>query len=77
MIQDMKTTLTRLFTVMLLIMVSMGAKADVKVLFGENGDDTFKSDGGTIKVKQETSKEDATKVTVYLIVTEFEKEIIA
>ena len=65
----MKTTLTRLFTVMMLIMVSMGAKADVKVLFGENGDDTFKSDGGTIEVKQETSKEDATKITVYLIVT--------
>ena len=65
----MKTTLTRLFTVMMLIMVSMGAKADVKVLFGEKGEDTFKSDRGTIEVKQETSKEDATKVTVYLIVT--------
>ena len=54
---------------MMLIMVSMGAKADVKVLFGENGDDTFKSDGGTIEVKQEASKKDATKITVYLIVT--------
>ena len=69
MLRDMKTTLTRLFTVMMLIMVSMGAKADVKVLFGENGDDTFKSDGGTIEVKQEASKKDATKITVYLIVT--------
>ena len=65
----MKTILTRLFTVMLLIMVSMGAMADVKVLFGEKGESTFKSDGGTIEVKQETSKEDATKVTVYLTVT--------
>ena len=65
----MKTTLTRLFTVMMLIMVSMGAKADVKVLFGENGESTFKSDAGTIEVKQETSKKDATKITVYLIVT--------
>ena len=65
----MKTTLTRLFTVMMLMMVSLGAKADVKVLFGEKGDEKFKSDGGTIEVKQETSKEDATKVTVYLIVT--------
>ncbi len=54
---------------MMLIMVSMGAKADVKVLFGESGDDTFKSDGGTIEVKQEASKKDATKITVYLIVT--------
>lgn len=65
----MKTTLTRLFTVMMLIMVSMGAKADVKVLFGEKGESTFKSDGGTIEVKQDVSKKDATKITVYLIVT--------
>lgn len=69
MLRDMKTTLTRLFTVMMLIMVSMGAKADVKVLFGEKGESTFKSDGGTIEVKQEASKKDATKITVYLIVT--------
>lgn len=69
MLRDMKTTLTRLFTVLMLIMVSMGAKADVKVLFGENGESTFKSDGGTIKVEQKTSQKDATKITVYLIVT--------
>ena len=65
----MKTTLTRLFTVMMLIMVSMGAKADVKVLFGEKGESTFKNDAGTIEVKQDVSKKDATKITVYLIVT--------
>ena len=72
----MKTTLTRLFTVMLLIMVSMGAMADVKVLFGEKGDDKFKTDGdkieaaydgGTIVVTQKVV--DATKVTVFLTVT--------
>jgi hypothetical protein len=76
MIQDMKTTLTRLFTVMLLIMVSMGAMADVKVLFGEKGDDKVKTDGdkieatydgGTIVVTQKVV--DATKVTVFLTVT--------
>ena len=65
----MKTTLTRLFTVMMLIIVSMGAMADVKVLYGEKGESTFKSDGGTIEVKQEASKKDATKITVFLIVT--------
>ena len=72
----MKTILTRLFTVMLLIMVSMGAMADVKVLFGEKGDDKVKTDGdkieatydgGTIVVTQKVV--DATKVTVFLTVT--------
>ena len=72
----MKTTLTRLFTVMMLIIVSMGAMADVKVLFGEKGDDKFKTDGdkieatydgGTIVVTQKVV--DATKVTVFLTVT--------
>ena len=61
---------------MMLIMVSIGAKAQVKVLFGENGDDKFKSDGekievtydgGTIVVTQKTV--DANSVTVYLAVT--------
>ena len=60
---------------MMLIMVSIGAKAQVKVLFGENGEDKFKSDGdkveatydgGTIVVTQKTV--DANSVTVYLIV---------
>ena len=72
----MKTTLTRLFTVMMLIIVSMGAMADVKVLFGEKGDDKVKTDGdkieatydgGTIVVTQKVV--DATKVTVFLTVT--------
>ena len=61
---------------MMLIMVSIGAKAQVKVLFGENGEDKFKSDGdkievaydgGTIVVTQKTV--DANNVTVYLAVT--------
>lgn len=61
---------------MMLIMVSMGAKADVKVLFGEKGDDKVKTDGdkieatydgGTIVVTQKAV--DANTVTVYLIVT--------
>lgn len=72
----MKTILTRLFTVALLMMVSLGAKADVKVLFGEKGDDKVKTDGdkieatydgGTIVVTQKVV--DATKVTVFLTVT--------
>lgn len=76
MIQDMKVTLTRLFTVMMLIIVSMAAGAQVKVLFGEKGDDKFKSDGdkievaydgGTIVVTQKAV--DANNVTVYLAVT--------
>lgn len=75
MIQDMKTTLTRLFTVMMLIMVSMGAMADVKVLFGEKGtelqpgkDGTItlgqkELTGGTIIIFQEEQKDGTSKVT--------------
>lgn len=65
MIQDMNKTLTRLFTVALLMMVSMGARADVKVLFGEKGTEKYEGKGGTIQVKQEESR-DGGKVTVRL-----------
>jgi len=65
MIQDMNKTLTRLFTVALLMMVSMGARAEVKVLFGEKGTDKYEGKGGTIQVKQEESR-DGGKVTVRL-----------
>lgn len=75
MIQDMNKTLTRLFTVALLMMVSMGARADVKVLFGEKGtelqpgkDGTItlgqkELTGGTIIISQEEQKDGTTKVT--------------
>ena len=52
MIQDMRTTLTRLFTVMMLIIVSMGAMADVKVLFGEKGTELQPAKDGTITLSQ-------------------------
>ena len=65
----MKTILTRLFTAVMLMMVSMGARADVKILYGEKGTEKFEGTGGTIEVKQEDSKNDKTKVTVTLIVT--------
>ena len=61
----MNKTLTRLFTVALLMMVSMGARAEVKVLFGEKGTDKYEGKGGTIQVKQEESR-DGGKVTVRL-----------
>ncbi len=48
----MKTTLTRLFTVMMLIIVSMGAMADVKVLFGEKGTELQPAKDGTITLSQ-------------------------
>ena len=65
----MNYIMTRLFTLLLLMVFSMGAQADVKVLYGEKGTDKFEGTGGTIEVKQEESKDDATKVTVTLIVT--------
>ena len=57
----MKTTLTRLFTVMMLIMVSMVAVADVKVLYGKSGNDTFT--GGKISATQEVQKDGQVAVT--------------
>ena len=65
MTHDMKKTLTRLFTVALLMMVSLGARAEVKVLFGEKGTEKYEGKGGTIQVKQEESR-DGGKVTVRL-----------
>lgn len=61
----MKKTLMRMLTLMLLMMVSMGARAEVKVLFGEKGTDKYEGKGGTIQVKQEESR-DGGKVTVRL-----------
>lgn len=48
----MKTTLTRLFTVMMLIIVSMGAMADVKVQYGEKGTELQPVKDGTITLSQ-------------------------
>ena len=68
MIQDMKTTLTRLLMVIMLMIFSMGAKADVKVIYGEKGTEKFEGSGGKIEVTQKES-DDKTQVTVYLTVT--------
>ena len=71
----MNKTLTKLFTVALLMMVSLGAKADVKVLFGEKGTELQPAKGGkitlgqkeltggTIIISQEEQKDGTTKVT--------------
>ena len=51
---------------MMLVIISMGAYADVKVLFGEKGTENFEGTGGSIKIEQAESKDDKTQVTVYL-----------
>ncbi len=66
---NMNNIMMKLFMVILLMMFSMGAEADVKVLFGENGDDVFSGKGGTIEVSQEPDEKDETKVIVTLTVT--------
>lgn len=75
----MKKTLIRLFTVALLLMVSLGARAEVKVLFGVNGtelqpdkDGTVtlgqkELTGGTVIISQEDQKDGTTKL--FLAVT--------
>ena len=62
----MNNILMRFFTVLMLIFFNMGAKADVKVLYGENGTEKFEGTGGSIKIELVDSKVDKTKVTVYL-----------
>ena len=66
---NMNNIMMKLFMVIMLMMFSMGAEADVKVLFGENGDDVFSGKGGTIEVSQEPDEKDETKVIVTLTVT--------
>ena len=63
----MSKTLIRIFTVLLLTMVSMGAWADVKVVFGEKGDEKFTGTGGTITVTQEDLKGGQVIVTLNVI----------
>ena len=60
--------MTRLMTVIMLMIFSMGAKADVKILYGEKGTEKFEGSGGKIEVTQKES-DDKTQVTVYLTVT--------
>ena len=63
MIQDMNKTLTRLFTVALLMMVSMGARAENKIDLGGK-DNKGVYEGGTVTAKQSEAKDG--KVTVTL-----------
>ena len=70
----MKKTLTRLFTVALLLMVSLGARAEVKVLFGVNGTELQPDKdgkvtlgqkeltGGTVIISQEDQKNGTTEL---------------
>lgn len=62
MIQDMKTILTRMFTVVMLMMICMAVDAQVKV-------EIEKFEGGTIKEKGQTKPDDKGLVTVTITVT--------
>ena len=64
---NMNNIMTRLFTVIMLMMFSVGIQAQVKVFYGENGDDSFK--GGKVGVKGQTKPDEKNNVTVTLIVT--------
>lgn len=66
--------MTRLFTVLMLMMVSMGAWADVKIFYGEKGEELktdetkIKADNGTIAIEQKAS-DDGFSTTIYLTFT--------
>ncbi len=62
MIQDMRTILTRMFTVVVLMMIGMAVDAQVKV-------EIEKFEGGTIKEKGQTKPDDKGLVTVTITVT--------
>lgn len=64
----MKLLLKLLFTLSLLLVGSLTSWADVKILYGEKGSETFKDDGGKIEASQKPS-DDGSKVTIYLTVT--------
>ena len=70
----MKTYMTRLFSVLMLAMFSMGAWADVKIFYGEkgeelkNGETKIKADNGTIAIEQKASS-DGSQTTVNLTFT--------
>lgn len=68
MTRDRSNIMMRIFTVALLMIFSMGARADVKILYGEKGTEKFEGTGGKIEVTQKES-DDKTQVTVYLTVT--------
>ena len=68
MIQDMNKTLTRLFTIALLMMVSMGSWAEVKIDLGGK-DNKGVYEGGTVTAKQSEAKDG--KVTVTLTFTPY------
>ena len=70
----MKTYMTRILTVVLLMMFSMGASADVKIFYGEKGEELktgetkIKADNGTIAIEQKAS-DDGSQTTIYLTFT--------
>ena len=68
MTHDMKKTLMRMLTLMLLMMVSMGARAEIKIDLGGK-DNKGVYEGGTVTAKQSEAKDG--KVTVTLTFTPY------
>lgn len=70
----LKTYMTKILTVLMLMMFSMGAAADVKIFYGEKGEEIktgetkIKADNGTIAIEQKAS-DDGSSTTIYLTFT--------
>lgn len=66
-----KTYMTKILTVLMLMMFSLSASADVKVFFGEKGEELktgetkIQGDNGIIAIEQKTS-DDGSSTTIYL-----------
>lgn len=69
-----KTYMTKILTVLMLMMFSLGASADVKIFYGEKGEELktgetkIKADNGTIAIEQKAS-DDGSPITIYLTFT--------
>ena len=66
--RDMSRILTRIFTMLMLAMVSTGAWADVKVVYGEKGEEKFTGSGGTIEATDQSKPDANDQVTITLTV---------
>ena len=77
MTHNMKKTLMRMLTLMLLAILSLGARAQVTVIYGEDGEEGkpyYKFSGGTIEATKQSTAANG-QVTVTLNVTPISQSV--
>lgn len=77
MTHDMKKTLMRMLTLTLLAILSLGARAQVTVIYGDKGEEDnpyYKFSGGTIEATKQSTAANG-QVTVTLNVTPISQSV--